>query len=128
MVASNPIPSPTELCLLKALWKDAPLSARALHAHVEGELGWSYSSTRKTLERMLDKAMVAQDSAGAIQVYRPLLAKVDTLAAFARDFSHRVMEMDAPLAAAMFSGSKLVDDSELARLDTLLQNWPGDEA
>jgi predicted transcriptional regulator len=114
--------------LLKALWKDAPLSARDLHAHVEDELAWSYSSTRKTLERMLDKSMVAQSSEGGIQVYRPLLDKVDTLAAFARDFSHRVMEMDAPLAAAMFSGSKLVDDQELARLDTLLNNWPGEEA
>jgi predicted transcriptional regulator len=127
MVAAN-IPSPTELCLLKALWKDAPLSARDLHAHVEDELAWSYSSTRKTLERMLDKGMVAQSSEGGIQVYRPLLDKVDTLAAFARDFSHRVMEMDAPLAAAMFSGSKLVDDQELARLDTLLNNWPAEEA
>ena len=127
MVASN-IPSPTELCLLKALWKDAPLSARDLHAHVEEELAWSYSSTRKTLERMLDKGIVAQATERGIQVYRPLLDKVDTLAAFARDFSHRVMEMDAPLAAAMFSGSKLVDDQELARLDTLLNNWPGEDA
>jgi len=120
------IPSPTELCLLKALWKDAPLSARTLHERVEDELGWSYSSTRKTLERMLDKGMVAQDLAAGIQVYRPLLEKVDTLAAFARDFSHRVMEMDAPLAAAMFTGSKLVDEAELARLDQLLNDWPED--
>jgi len=122
------IPSPTELSLLKALWRDAPLSARDLHAHVEPELGWSFSSTRKTLERMLDKGMVAQDSAAGIQVYRPLLEKVGTLAAFARDFSRRVMEMDAPLAAAMFTGSKLVDQQELERLDSLLQDWPEDEA
>ena len=122
------IPSPTELSLLKALWRDAPLSARDLHAHVEPELGWSFSSTRKTLERMLDKGMVAQDSAAGIQVYRPLLEKVGTLAAFARDFSRRVMEMDAPLAAAMFTGSKLVYQQELERLDSLLQDWPEDEA
>lgn len=122
------IPSPTELSLLKALWRDAPLSARELHARVEPELGWSFSSTRKTLERMLDKGMVAQESAAGIQVYRPLLEKVGTLAAFARDFSRRVMEMDAPLAAAMFTGSKLVDKEELARLDGLLQDWPEDAA
>lgn len=128
MAAFSIIPSPTELCLLKALWKDAPLSARTLHARVEAELGWSYSSTRKTLERLLDKGMVEQQIDTGIQVYRPLLDKVDTLAAFARDFSHRVMEMEAPLAATMFSGSKLVDDAELARLDALLHNWPGDDA
>jgi predicted transcriptional regulator len=122
----NIIPSPTELSLLKALWKGAPLSSRALHDQVVDELGWTYSSTRKTLERMLDKGMVAQDAANGIQVYRPLLEKVGTLAAFAHDFSHRVMEMDAPLTAAMFSGSKLVDASELEQLDQLLHDWPED--
>lgn len=122
------IPSPTELCLLKALWRDAPLSARALHSQVEDELAWSFSSTRKTLERMLDKGMVAQEASGGLQVYRPLLEKVGTLAAFAHDFSRRVMEMDAPLAASMFTGSKLVDEHELERLDSLLQDWPEDEA
>jgi len=128
MPAPTAIPSPTELSLLKALWRGAPLSARALHAHVVEELDWSFSSTRKTLERMLDKGMVAQQSAGGVQVYRPLLEKVGTLAAFARDFSRRVMEMDAPLAASMFTGSKLVDQDELERLDSLLHDWPEDEA
>jgi len=128
MPAPTAIPSPTELSLLKALWRDAPLSARALHAQVVEELDWSFSSTRKTLERMLDKGMVAQQSAGGVQVYRPLLEKVGTLAAFARDFSRRVMEMDAPLAASMFTGSKLVDQDELERLDSLLHDWPEDEA
>jgi len=122
------IPSPTELCLLKALWRAAPLSARELHARVEEELGWSYSSTRKTLERMLDKGMVAQETLDGIQAYRPRMEKVGTLAAFARDFSRRVMEMDAPLTAAMFSGSKLVDGKELEQLDALLHNWPEDDA
>jgi len=128
MPATTTIPSPTELCLLKALWRDAPLSARDLHAHVEDELGWSFSSTRKTLERMIDKGMVVQEAGPGAQVYRPLLEKVGTLAAFARDFSRRVMEMDAPLAASMFTGSKLVDEQELERLDNLLQDWPEDEA
>lgn len=122
------IPSPTELSLLKAMWRQTPLSARELHLRVEDELGWSFSSTRKTLERMLDKGMVAQEAVGGIQVYRPLLEKVGTLAAFARDFSMRVMEMDAPLAVSMFTGSKLVDEQELERLDSLLHDWPGDDA
>ena len=121
------IPSPTELSLLKALWREAPLSARALHERVKDELDWSYSSTRKTLERMLDKDMVAQEMAANLQVYRPLLEKVSTLAAFARDFSLRVMEMDAPLGAALFTGSKLVDAKELADLDQLLHDWPEDQ-
>jgi hypothetical protein len=37
------------------------------------------------------------------------------------------MEMDAPLSAAMFTGSKLVGQEELDQLDQMLRNWPGDD-
>ena len=118
------IPSVNELCLLKALWKAQPLSARELHECVAAELDWSFSSTRKTLERMLDKQMVAQSTRHGVQVYVAQLEKVSTLAAFAHDFGKRVMEMDVPLPVNMFTGSKLVDSQELAALEQLLQDWP----
>lgn len=117
-------PSVTELTLLKALWKGQPLSARALHASVEAELGWSFSSTRKTVERMLEKGMLLQRSEQGVQVYETRADKVSTLAAFARDFGQRVMELDSPLPVSMFTGSKLVDRQELAQLEQLLQDWP----
>jgi BlaI family penicillinase repressor len=122
------IPSVTELTLLKALWKEQPLSAREIHDRAADELDWSFSSTRKTLERMLDKQMLAQSTRHGVQVYLPQLDKVTTLAAFARDFGKRVMEIDAPLPVNMFTGSKLVDSKELAELEQLLQDWPADQA
>ncbi|HEY0585564.1 MAG TPA: BlaI/MecI/CopY family transcriptional regulator [Pseudoduganella sp.] len=121
------IPSITELTLLKALWKQHPLSAREIHERVEEELAWSYSSTRKTLERMLEKGMISLHSAHGMNVYAPVLEKVETLAAFAHDFSHRVMEMNAPLPVNMFTGSKLVNQHELQELEQLLSEWPEDK-
>lgn len=121
------VPSITELSLLKALWRRQPLSARELHEQVVDELGWSYSSTRKTLERMLEKGMVRQEVRHGVQVYDAVLEKVGTLAAFAHDFGRRVMEIDTPLPVNMFTGSKLVDQQELAQLEAMLQHWP-DEA
>ena len=119
-------PSVTELSLLKALWKEQPLSARELHARVEEELGWSFSSTRKTVERMLDKGMLLQRSVHGVLVYESNVDKVATLAAFAHDFGRRVMEIDSPLPVSMFTGSKLVDQQELAALEQLLLDWPAD--
>lgn len=119
-------PSVTELSLLKALWKEQPLSARELHARVEEELGWSFSSTRKTLERMLEKAMLLQRSLHGVLVYEANVDKVATLAAFAHDFGRRVMEIDSPLPVSMFTGSKLVDQQELAALEQMLHDWPAD--
>jgi predicted transcriptional regulator len=121
------VPSISELSLLKALWRRQPLSAREIHEAVVEELGWSYSSTRKTLERMLEKGMVRQELRHGVQVYQAVLEKVGTLAAFAHDFGRRVMEIDTPLPVAMFTGSKLIDDAELARLESLLKDWPDDE-
>jgi len=122
------IPSVTELTLLKVLWKQQPLSAREIHDAATAELDWSFSSTRKTLDRMLDKQMVALQVVHGVNVYRARLEKVGTLAAFAHDFGRRVMEIDAPLPVTMFTGSKLVDQQELAQLEQMLHDWPADEA
>lgn len=120
------IPSVTELTLLKCLWKQQPLSARELHDQVTPELGWSYSSTRKTLDRMLEKGMVTVQAVHGMYVYTAALEKVATLAAFTRDFGHRVMEMRGPLPVTMFTGSNLVNHAELAELEQLLHDWPED--
>lgn len=121
------VPSISELSVLKSLWRQQPLSAREIHDRVADELGWSYSSTRKTLERMLEKGSVRQETRHGVQVYVPVLEKIDTLAAFARDFGKRVMEMDTPLPVNMFTGSKLVDEDELAQLEQMLHDWPQDQ-
>ena len=118
------IPSVTELTLLKCLWKHQPLSARELHEQAAPELQWSFSSTRKTLERMVEKGMVNLQLAHGVNVYAAALDKIETLAAFTRDFGRRVMEMDEPLPVNMFTGSKLVNHAELAELEQLLQDWP----
>ncbi|SEO03563.1 Predicted transcriptional regulator [Duganella sp. CF517] len=128
MSTNTQIPSVSELTLLKTLWKQQPLSAREIHDAAADELAWSFSSTRKTLDRMLEKRMVGLQTVHGINVYSAQLEKVGTLAAFAHDFGRRVMEMDAPLPVTMFTGSKLVDQQELARLEQMLQEWPDDEA
>jgi predicted transcriptional regulator len=122
------IPSVTELSLLKVLWKQQPLSAREIHDAASSELDWSFSSTRKTLDRMLEKQMVALQVVHGVNVYSAKLEKVSTLAAFAHDFGRRVMEIDAPLPVTMFTGSRLVDQQELAQLEQMLHEWPEDEA
>ena len=128
MSTNIPIPSVSELTLLKALWKQQPLSAREIHDAAADELAWSFSSTRKTLDRMLEKRMVSLQTVHGINVYSAQLEKVGTLAAFAHDFGRRVMEMDAPLPVTMFTGSKLVDQQELAQLEQMLHEWPDDDA
>jgi len=119
-------PTAPELEILKQLWHSQPKTARELHDEVEHILGWGYSSTRKTLERMGDKGFVSMEFSGNKKIYLARVDKVKTLAAFAQDFAKRVFEIAGPLPVAMFTDSRLIDDSEIADLEKLLQDLEQD--
>ena len=120
-MASLPTPSNAELEMLKCLWRHSACSARELHNWVVPTLEWSYSSTRKTLERMVDKGLVAEDSVHGLNVYRAKVGKVATLAALSADFTRRVLEINGPLPVQAFADSRLLDEGEIDQLEALLR-------
>lgn len=113
-------PTAPELEILKLLWLKQPLTARELHDELAPLLGWGYSSTRKTLERMGAKGFIACESHGNKNSYTALLDKMPTLATYVQDFATRVFEINGPLPVAMFANSKLVSADEIADLEKLL--------
>lgn len=118
----TPTPSNAELELLKCLWRRDTCSARELHDAAAPTLGWSYSSTRKTLERMVDKGLVAERAQHGLNVYRAKVGKVATLAALSADFARRVLEIDGPLPSQAFADSRLLSEDELEQLEALLHD------
>lgn len=115
-------PTAPELEILKLLWHEEPRTARQIHDEIEKVFDWSYSSTRKTLERMGDKEFIEIQTQGNKKIYLAKLDKMKTLATFAQDFAKRVFEMDGPLPVAMFTDSKLIDDGEIDDLEKLLND------
>ncbi|TQV89448.1 BlaI/MecI/CopY family transcriptional regulator [Aliikangiella coralliicola] len=114
-------PTAPELELLKLLWKKEPRTARELHDELSEQFDWSYSTTRKTLERMGEKGFVLIESVGNKKSYTAKLEKVKILAQFASDFASRILEIDSPLPVAMFADSKLIDSSEIKELEKMLE-------
>jgi len=118
------IPNPPELVLLKALWSKGALPVRRLHETCVNDLAWSFSSTRKTLERMTDKGFVEiskpdRKSSAPAEV-KARVSKTTTLAHMAREFFGRVLEVDGPLPTSTFTDSTLLSDEELDELEGLL--------
>lgn len=113
-------PTAPELEILKLLWLKQSLTARELHDELAEVLLWGYSSTRKTLERMVEKGLVSFECQNNKNNYQALVDKVSILAAFAQDFASRVFELKGPLPVAMFANSQLVNASEIAELEKLL--------
>jgi predicted transcriptional regulator len=118
-------PTAPELEILKLLWAKHPQTARELHDQLATVLAWGYSSTRKTLERMVEKGLIRLVSQGHKNSYSAQVDKVPTLAGFAQDFASRIFELNGPLPVAMFTGSALVDADEIAQLELLLASLAG---
>ena len=114
------LPNPPELILLKALWQQGEMRVRALHDTCSDQLGWSFSSTRKTLERMVDKGFVEYLTGGGPARYRARVSKTPTLAHLIRDMYKRVLEIDGPVDIDVFAACPILEDEELDELAGLL--------
>jgi predicted transcriptional regulator len=113
-------PNPPELILLKALWENGDIPIRKLHESTEMELNWSFSSTRKTVERMIEKKLVLSEKGRGPTMYRARVSKAATLAHMARDFMRRVLEIDGAVSMSLFSASTMLSDDDLDEIEGLL--------
>jgi len=120
-------PSDTELKLLRALWAAPRLSAREVHEASLADTRWSFSATRKTLERMQDKGLVRVEAVHGVKTYAAARPKIETLAGLIKDFARSVLDTDAPMPAATFATSRLLDADEIAALQALLDADEDDE-
>ena len=121
-------PSDYELKLLRHLWRQGRLSARELHEASTAETLWSYSATRKTLERMAEKGLVRIEAVHGLNTYVAGQSKLETVATLATAFARDVLDLDAPLPAAAFTGSGLIAPEEIAELEGLLERLSHDQS
>ncbi len=115
-------PTRPELAILKLLWRGRELSARDIHSAIIEEFDWSYSTVRTVLERMTDKGLISKTAVSGVNIYAAEVSKVSMLGRMIADFSKRVLELDNAPAAAFFSDSKLLSESELAELEAMLRD------
>ena len=121
-------PNATELAVLKVLWSEEALSAREVHTQIGEAQGWSYSTTRTVLQRMVDKGLATKSSVHGLSVFGAADRKVDLISRLVRSFAARVLEADpTALPASTFAGSRLLDEAEQAELDALLKAGPNSE-
>lgn len=118
-------PSPTELVILKHLWAEGPQSAGEIHKAVSDALGWSRSSSRKTIERMVEKGLLSVREQHGLNIYRAKARKIPTLAGLIQSFASDVLGLDGPLPVSNLVKSEFLTDAELAELDDYLKREAG---
>jgi len=120
-------PSKTELIILKALWAKSPLSAREIQDEIEPFLAWSFSTTRTTLSRMVDKSLLELGRQHGVRVYSPVESKARTLSGVMREFFDTVLEIKGPLPTAAFHDSGMLSEEEWAELESYLNEERDDD-
>ncbi|ESQ82944.1 hypothetical protein AEAC466_15680 [Asticcacaulis sp. AC466] len=121
-------PSDYELKLLRYLWRHCRLSAREIHDASQTETLWSYSATRKTLDRMVEKDLIRVEMVHGMKTYVATHSKLETLAGLVTAFARDVLESDAPMPAATFANSRLISADEIGELEALLEKLATEEA
>ncbi|MEE2691360.1 MAG: BlaI/MecI/CopY family transcriptional regulator [Pseudomonadota bacterium] len=114
-------PTKPELEILKLLWRRKSLSAREIADELAEPLGWSYSTLRTVLERMVDKELLKRRPSDGVNAYSAAVGKVDLLGRMIQDFSDRVLELDAAPPAVFFAQSKLLTQEEVEELEKVLR-------
>ena len=114
-------PSSSELVILKHLWSAGAQSVGEIHSAISGTLGWSRSSSRKTIERMVDKGLLSQREQHGLNIYRAKAKKIPTLAGLIQSFASDVLGLDGPLPVSNLVKSEVLSEAELAELDAFLK-------
>lgn len=113
-------PTSVELELLKALWRKGRLSAREIHEATQQATKWSFSSTRKTLERMLEKGLISDTEVHGVRVYAARVQKLSTVASMWRDFASRVLGGAGAAPIAHFAENDFLSKEEIDELKRML--------
>ncbi|MEM9169287.1 MAG: BlaI/MecI/CopY family transcriptional regulator [Pseudomonadota bacterium] len=121
-------PSPSELVILRHLWRSGAQSLREIHDAVAGELDWSRSSTRKTVERMVEKGLLAEGDSHGLKIFDAAAPKIATIADLVRSFASGVLGLKGPLPVSKLTDSAFLTKDELRELEDLLRRDHEDDA
>jgi BlaI family penicillinase repressor len=121
-VTRPPLPqiSPAELEIMKVLWRDGRLSAREIHDRLFDRLGWAYSTTRTTVDRMVKKGLVGKNTFHGLHVYRSEVSKAAGLARLVRDFADQVLGASPVPVVSLFAEAGTLTEEEIAELEEIL--------
>lgn len=80
-----PMPTDSELSILRVLWSRGPSTVRQIHAELVQERDLGYTTVLKALLVMLEKGLVVRDAAERSHVYFAAVPEGDTKRALVSD-------------------------------------------
>lgn len=113
--------SDAEHAVMEVLWDEAPLTAQDVAERVDPERGWSATTVKTLLGRLLGKAAITHEADGRRYLYRPLVARDDYVAGESRRLMDRLFGGKlTPLVAHLAERDEL-SAQDIAEIEALLK-------
>lgn len=75
-MSSTPIElTEAEWSVIKAIWENQPCTAPEIQARLEATTGWTYSTVRTLMDRMVAKGLLSSQKDGKMTVFRSLISR-----------------------------------------------------
>jgi BlaI family transcriptional regulator, penicillinase repressor len=113
--------SDAEHAVMEILWQQAPMTATDVADRLAGSQGWTLTTIKTLLSRLLAKGALAAETEGRKFLYRPLIARTDYVAGESRRLVDRLFGGKlSPLVAHLAEQEALTAD-DIAEIEALLQ-------
>ena len=117
--------SNSEWKIMKILWQTPKLTLRQIYEKTGAAEGWSYTTVRTLVTRLVEKEAVAADKSGANFKYYPLLSENECNNSEVKNFIDKVFDgKKSTLMVSLTKDSKLTEE-ETKTLMSLIEKIDG---
>lgn len=117
-----------ESVVMKLLWARSPRPSEELVSELAPTQGWSETTTRTLLSRLVKKGMVAAEPAeGRKFLYRPLVSQGDYLHAESKGLIERLFDGRLAPFVAQFGEREKLTAADIAEMKRLISEFEDDE-
>jgi len=113
--------SDAEHAVMEVLWDTAPLTAQDVAERVDATRGWSVTTVKTLLGRLLAKRAIAHEEDGRRYLYRPVVAREDYVAGESRRLIDRLFGGKLTPLVAHLAERDALSAQDIAEIEALLK-------
>ena len=114
--------SEAEMQLLQLLWDDSPLGATELAERVSADRGWTLTTVKTLLSRLVSKGAITAKPQGRKFLYAPAIERDDVAATQARGLIDRLFGGRVSPLVAQLAEQKQLDPDDIAELEAIIRS------
>ena len=114
--------SEAEMQLLQLLWEESPLGATEIAERVPNDRGWTITTVKTLLSRLVAKGALTAKPQGRKYLYAPAIERERVAANQARGLVDRLFGGRVSPLVAQLAEQRQLDEQDIAELEALIRS------